>query len=109
MIWFTLTGNITSTNNNITLTNGKGTFKNLEVTSTSSFTEAATFKKEIKIGPIDDTSKSGVQEYYVTIAPNTLTKNLSMQKLEVTTITIDGAEVKVLTAPSEVTEVWALY
>ena len=105
----TLTGNITSTNNNIILTNGKGTFKNLEVTSTSSFTEAATFKKEIKIGPIDDTSKSGAQEYYVTIAPSTLTKNLSMQKLEVTTITIDGVEVKVLTAPSEVTEVWALY
>ena len=106
----TLTGNLTSANNNITLTNGKGTFNTLEVTSTSSFTAAATFKKEIKIGPIDDTSKSGTQEYYVTItAPNTLTKNLSMQKLEVTTITIDGVEVKVLTAPSEVTEVWALY
>lgn len=93
----TLTGNITSTN-------GKGTFKNLEIT------EAAIFKKEIKIGPIDNTSASGTQEYYIAItAPNTLTKNLSMQKLEVTTITIDGAEVKVLTAPSGVTEVWALY
>ena len=109
----TVKGNISTTDGGTIAANGALSGASISTTGTLTVGGVTTFKKEIKFGPIDNTSASGTQNYYFTInPPSTLTGDLSVrcQKLDVKTVAAtDGTEIQVLVVPADITSAWVLY